>query len=160
MLALLLQRIGHAKKQAGVDEVIAGVLPEGKEAVIRSLKEKGKVAMVGDGINSLKSFLYMSLTVPAHHPFDLDRLCHGSDPLSERKREGRYGRRWDQRCSGAHESGYGHYISGAIGVASIGVGMWISEPEAYWPVLGSAGTYIAYLSGNVGGMRTTSQRQR
>ncbi len=38
-------------KQAGVDEVIAGVLPEGKEAVIRSLKAKGKVAMVGDGIN-------------------------------------------------------------------------------------------------------------
>lgn len=37
--------------QAGVDEVIAGVLPDGKEAVIRSLKEKGKVAMVGDGIN-------------------------------------------------------------------------------------------------------------
>ena len=38
-------------RQAGVDEVIAGVLPEGKEGVIRSLKEKGKVAMVGDGIN-------------------------------------------------------------------------------------------------------------
>ena len=38
-------------EQAGVDEVIAGVLPEGKEAVIRGLKEKGKVAMVGDGIN-------------------------------------------------------------------------------------------------------------
>lgn len=38
-------------KQAGVDQVIAGVLPEGKESVIRSLKEKGKVAMVGDGIN-------------------------------------------------------------------------------------------------------------
>ena len=38
-------------KQAGVDEVIAGVLPEGKESVIRTLKEKGKVAMVGDGIN-------------------------------------------------------------------------------------------------------------
>lgn len=37
--------------QAGVDEVIAGVLPEGKERVIRTLKEKGKVAMVGDGIN-------------------------------------------------------------------------------------------------------------
>lgn len=37
--------------QAGVDEVIAGVLPDGKETVIRSLKEKGKVAMVGDGIN-------------------------------------------------------------------------------------------------------------
>jgi len=36
---------------AGVDEVIAGVLPDGKEAVIRRLKRKGKVAMVGDGIN-------------------------------------------------------------------------------------------------------------
>lgn len=38
-------------KQAGVDEVIAGVLPDGKESVIRSLKKKGKVTMVGDGIN-------------------------------------------------------------------------------------------------------------
>jgi Cu2+-exporting ATPase len=38
-------------KQAGVDEVIAGVLPDGKEAVIRKLMEEGKVAMVGDGIN-------------------------------------------------------------------------------------------------------------
>lgn len=37
--------------QVGVDEVIAGVLPDGKEAVIRSLKSKGKVAMIGDGIN-------------------------------------------------------------------------------------------------------------
>ena len=37
--------------QAGVDEVIAGVLPDGKESVIRALKEQGKVAMVGDGIN-------------------------------------------------------------------------------------------------------------
>ena len=37
--------------QAGVDEVIAGVLPDGKESVIRSLKKQGKVAMVGDGIN-------------------------------------------------------------------------------------------------------------
>ncbi|WP_346708528.1 heavy metal translocating P-type ATPase [Massilistercora timonensis] len=38
-------------RQAGVDEVIAGVLPEGKESVIRRLKKQGKVAMVGDGIN-------------------------------------------------------------------------------------------------------------
>ena len=37
--------------QAGVDEVIAGVLPDGKEAVIRALKRKGRTAMVGDGIN-------------------------------------------------------------------------------------------------------------
>ena len=38
-------------RQAGVDEVIAGVLPDGKEAVIRQLQASGKVAMVGDGIN-------------------------------------------------------------------------------------------------------------
>ncbi len=38
-------------KLAGVDEVIAGVLPDGKESVIRNLKKQGKVAMVGDGIN-------------------------------------------------------------------------------------------------------------
>ncbi len=38
-------------REIGVDEVIAGVLPDGKEAVIRSLMEEGKVAMVGDGIN-------------------------------------------------------------------------------------------------------------
>ena len=38
-------------RQAGVDEVIAGVLPDGKEAVIRQLQTYGKVAMVGDGIN-------------------------------------------------------------------------------------------------------------
>ncbi len=38
-------------RQAGVDEVAAGVLPDGKEAVIRSLQRQGKVAMVGDGIN-------------------------------------------------------------------------------------------------------------
>lgn len=37
--------------EAGVDEVIAGVMPDGKESVIRSLKERGKVTMVGDGIN-------------------------------------------------------------------------------------------------------------
>lgn len=38
-------------KEAGVDEVIAGVLPDGKEQVVRELQKKGKVVMVGDGIN-------------------------------------------------------------------------------------------------------------
>jgi len=42
---------GAIGAQAGVDEVIAGVLPDGKESVIRSLKKQGRVAMVGDGIN-------------------------------------------------------------------------------------------------------------
>lgn len=38
-------------REAGVDEVIAGVLPDGKESVLRQLKKQGRVAMVGDGIN-------------------------------------------------------------------------------------------------------------
>lgn len=46
------ERTAHAiGAQVGVDEVVAGVLPDGKEAVINQLKEQGKVAMVGDGIN-------------------------------------------------------------------------------------------------------------
>ncbi len=50
-------------KQAGVDEVIAGVLPEGKEAVIRRLKKQGKVAMVGDGINDAPALTRADLGV-------------------------------------------------------------------------------------------------
>lgn len=38
--------------QAGVDQVIAGVLPDGKESVIRELRRRGKVAMVGDGAST------------------------------------------------------------------------------------------------------------
>lgn len=45
------------------------------------------------------------------------------------------------------------YANVMVAIASIGIGMWLTEPLAYWPVLGSAGTYIGYLSGNVGAMR-------
>ena len=50
-------------KQAGVDHVVAGVLPDGKEAVIRKLKEHGKVAMVGDGINDAPALTRADLGV-------------------------------------------------------------------------------------------------
>ncbi len=49
--------------QAGIDEVIAGVLPDGKEKVIRSLKEKSSVAMVGDGINDAPALTSADLGV-------------------------------------------------------------------------------------------------
>ncbi len=49
--------------QAGVDHVIAGVLPDGKEAVIRDLEKKGKVAMVGDGINDAPALTRADLGV-------------------------------------------------------------------------------------------------
>ena len=50
-------------KQAGVDDVIAGVLPDGKESVIRSLKEQGRVAMVGDGINDTPALAAANVSV-------------------------------------------------------------------------------------------------
>jgi len=48
---------------------------------------------------------------------------------------------------------FSSYLNTIVVISSIGIGMWLTEPLTYWPVLGSAGTYIAYLSGNVGGMR-------
>ncbi len=47
----------------------------------------------------------------------------------------------------------GSYVNTALVISSLAIGMWLTEPLTYWPVLGSAGTYIAYLSGNVSGMR-------
>ena len=47
-------------EQAGVDEVIAGVLPDGKEKVIRDIKDSGKAAMVGDGINDAPAIKAMA----------------------------------------------------------------------------------------------------
>ena len=45
------------------------------------------------------------------------------------------------------------YANVFISIFAVGIGMWLTEPVAYWPILGSAGTYISYLSGNVGAMR-------
>ena len=50
-------------RQAGVDRVVAGVLPEGKEAIVRQLKAQGKVAMVGDGINDAPALTRADLGV-------------------------------------------------------------------------------------------------
>lgn len=45
------------------------------------------------------------------------------------------------------------YISVFIAIGSFGIGMWLTEPMSYFPVLGSAGTYMGYFAGNVGNMR-------
>lgn len=45
------------------------------------------------------------------------------------------------------------YLNVAMAIASFSLGLWLTEPLAFWPVLGSAGTYMAYLSGNVAAMR-------
>lgn len=46
-----------------------------------------------------------------------------------------------------------NYLNVFLAIGSIGLGLWLTEPLAFWPTLGSAGTYISYLSGNVSGMR-------
>lgn len=48
---------------------------------------------------------------------------------------------------------WSNYLNVIVAIGSIGIGLWLTEPLAYWPILGSAGTYIGYLSGNVGAMR-------
>lgn len=45
------------------------------------------------------------------------------------------------------------YISVVVSIGSIAIGMWITEPFTYWPVLGSAGVYMSFLAGNTGSMR-------
>ena len=54
---------------------------------------------------------------------------------------------------GYNEVPFSMLFAGVAAVAPMLIGGWISEPLTYWPVLGSAGTYMAYLSGNVAGMR-------
>lgn len=45
------------------------------------------------------------------------------------------------------------YLGIIIAIGSFGIGMWLTEPISYFPILGSAGTYMSYLAGNVGNMR-------
>ena len=45
------------------------------------------------------------------------------------------------------------FISVVIAIFTFAIGMWLSEPTAFWPVLGSAGTYFAFLAGNASSMR-------
>lgn len=45
------------------------------------------------------------------------------------------------------------YVSVVIAIVSFGIGMWLTEPMSYFPILGSAGTYMSYFAGNVGNMR-------
>ena len=81
-------------RQAGVDEVVAGVLPDGKEQVIRQLQQRGQVAMVGDGINDAPALTRADIGVAIGAGARRGRGCSGRGADEEPP----------QRCSGGHPS--------------------------------------------------------
>lgn len=126
-------------KQAGVDDVIAGVLPEGKEAVIRKLKEKGKVAMVGDGINDAPALTRadMGIAIGAGTDIAIDAadVVLMKSRLSDVPAAIRLSRR---TLKNIHENLFWAFIYNIIGIP-LAAGVWI--PLFGWqlnPMFGAA----------------------
>lgn len=126
-------------KQAGVDDVIAGVLPEGKEAVIRELKEKGKVAMVGDGINDAPALTRadMGIAIGAGTDIAIDAadVVLMKSRLSDVPAAIRLSRR---TLKNIHENLFWAFIYNIIGIP-LAAGVWI--PLFGWqlnPMFGAA----------------------
>ena len=119
-------------RQAGVDEVIAGVLPEGKESVIRSLKEKGKVAMVGDGINDAPALTRadMGIAIGAGTDIAIDAadVVLMKSKLDDVPAAIRLSR---ATLRNIHENLFWAFIYNIIGIP-LAAGIWI--PVFGWPV--------------------------
>lgn len=125
--------------QAGVDEVIAGVLPEGKEAVIRKLKEKGKVTMVGDGINDAPALTRadMGIAIGAGTDIAIDAadVVLMKSRLSDVPAAIRLSRK---TLTNIHENLFWAFIYNVIGIP-LAAGVWI--PIFGWtlnPMFGAA----------------------
>lgn len=125
--------------QAGVDEVIAGVLPEGKEAVIRELKAKGRVAMVGDGINDAPALTRadMGIAIGAGTDIAIDAadVVLMKSRLSDVPAAIRLSRR---TLTNIHENLFWAFIYNVIGIP-LAAGVWI--PLFGWqlnPMFGAA----------------------
>ena len=104
--------------QAGVDEVIAGVLPGGKEDVIRSLKKYGKTAMVGDGINDAPALTRADVGIAIGAGADVASRCGGRG--SDEKQAERTFLRQSDLSRGAlkniHENLFWAFFYNAIGI--------------------------------------------
>lgn len=126
-------------KQAGVDEVIAGVLPDGKESVIRKLKKKGKVAMVGDGINDAPALTRadMGIAIGAGTDIAIDAadIVLMKSKLSDVPAAIRLSR---ATLKNIHENLFWAFIYNIIGIP-LAAGIWI--PLFHWelnPMFGAA----------------------
>ncbi len=126
-------------KQAGIDDVIAGVLPDGKEKVIRELKQKGRVAMVGDGINDAPALTGADLGVAigtgtdiAVDSADVVLVKSGLEGVCDMIHIGR------KTLRNIHENLFWAFIYNVIGIP-LAAGVWI--PLFGWelnPMFGAA----------------------
>lgn len=126
-------------RQAGVDEVVAGVLPDGKESVIRTLQEKGKVAMVGDGINDAPALTRadMGIAIGAGTDIAIDAadIVLMKSRLSDVAAAIRLSR---AALTNIHENLFWAFIYNVIGIP-LAAGIWI--PLLGWqlnPMFGAA----------------------
>ena len=126
-------------KQAGVDEVIAGVLPDGKEAVIRRLKKQGRVTMVGDGINDAPALtradIGMAIGAGADVALDAADVVLVNSTLLDAAAAIRLSR---QTLRNIHENLFWAFFYNVIGIP-LAAGVWI--PIFGWtlnPMFGAA----------------------
>ena len=124
--------------QAGVDEVIAGVLPDGKERVIRDLKKYGQVMMVGDGINDAPALtsadIGAAVGAGADIALDAAELVLMKNSLTDVAAAIRLSR---QTLRNIHENLFWAFFYNTIGIP-VAAGVFVSLGLTLSPMLGAA----------------------
>ena len=124
--------------EAGVDEVIAGVLPDGKESVIRKLKEQGKTAMVGDGINDAPALtradMGIAIGAGADVAIDAADVVLMKSSLSDVAAAIRLSR---ATLRNIHENLFWAFIYNIIGIP-LAAGVWVHFGLTLNPMFGAA----------------------
>ena len=132
--------------EAGVDEVIAGVLPDGKESVIRKLKEQGKTAMVGDGINDAPALtradMGIAIGAGADVAIDAADVVLMKSSLSDVAAAIRLSR---ATLRNIHENLFWAFIYNIIGIP-LAAGVWVHFGLTLNPMFGAAAMSLSSFS--------------
>ena len=132
--------------EAGVDEVIAGVLPDGKESVIRKLKEQGKTAMVGDGINDAPALtradMGIAIGAGADVAIDAADVVLMKNSLSDVAAAIRLSR---ATLRNIHENLFWAFIYNIIGIP-LAAGVWVHFGLTLNPMFGAAAMSLSSFS--------------
>ena len=132
--------------EAGVDEVIAGVLPDGKESVIRKLKEQGKTAMVGDGINEAPALtradMGIAIGAGADVAIDAADVVLMKSSLSDVAAAIRLSR---ATLRNIHENLFWAFIYNIIGIP-LAAGVWVHFGLTLNPMFGAAAMSLSSFS--------------